>query len=95
MGTEAFKAKDFSRLRELGSLSPGSYLVTATLKGELSPKEIIGLRHVAKWGWAQVQPNPLILLTGIELFSEMPGLHVWEDVGGARAEARKTYSHIF
>ncbi|WP_156381731.1 hypothetical protein [Rhizobium sp. Leaf341] len=84
--TESFKPKDMTRLCELGALLPGSYLVAACLKGELSQAEIKGLRAVAKWGWTQVRPSPLIVLTGTELFGDGPLSHIWEEAGGARAD---------
>lgn len=95
LGSEAFREKDFTRLRELGSLLPGSFLVAATLKDELSPDEVEGLRSVAIWGWSQIQPNPLIVLTGVELFGEGPLSHVWEQGGGARSAAMNVHRHIF
>lgn len=95
LGVESFGTKDLTRLRELGSLLPGSYLVAATLKDEFSIAEIKGLRALARWGWRQIQPNPLIVLTGVELFGEETLSHVWAQSGGSRAETMKDYHHIF
>ncbi|WAC27869.1 hypothetical protein [Ancylobacter sp. SL191] len=93
--SESFRPKDMARLRELATLLPGSYLVAACLKDELSPAEIKGLRAVAKWGWTQVRPSPLIVLTGIELFGDGPFSHDWKEAGGARAAYLKANQHIF
>ncbi|TWD09790.1 hypothetical protein FB595_104137 [Sphingobium sp. AEW010] len=93
--SESFRPKDISRLRELATLLPGSYLVAACLKDELSRAEIEGLRAVAKWGWTQVRPSPLIVLTGIDLFSNGPFSVGWEKAGGARAAYIKANQHIF
>lgn len=93
--TECFKPKDFARLRALGSLLPGAYLVAATLKDELSSKEIEGLKRVARWGWTQLRPNPLIILTGVELFADDPFSHAWKEHGGARAAIVESHHYIF
>lgn len=65
------------------------------MKDELTAAEKKGLRAVAKWGWTQVQPNPLIVLTGIDLFSEGPLSHAWEQSGQPRADIMKEHRHIF
>ena len=93
--SESFRPKDMARLRELAILLPGSYLVAACLKDELSPAEIKGLRAVAKWGWTQVRPSPLIVLTGIDLFGDGPLSYDWDRAGGARAAYLKANQHIF
>ncbi|MCW1403274.1 hypothetical protein OKA06_13425 [Novosphingobium sp. MW5] len=91
----SFRPKDMARLRELATMLPGSYLVAACLKNELSTAEIKGLRSVAKWGWTQVPPSPLIVLTGIDLFGDGPLSYQWEKAGGARAAYVKGNGHIF
>jgi hypothetical protein len=93
--SESFRPKDIARLRELATLLPGSYLVAACLKDELSPAEVKGLRAVAKWGWMQVRPSPLIVLTGIDLFGDGPLSNCWEEAGGARAAFLKGNRYIF
>lgn len=92
--SESFRPKDMARFRELATLLPGSYLVAACLKDELSQSEIKGLRAVAKWGWTQVRPSPLIVLTGIDLFGDGPLADNWERAGGARADYLKGNQHI-
>jgi hypothetical protein len=93
--TESFKPKDIARFRELATLLPGSILVAATLKDEFSPTETKALRALAKWGWTQLQPSPLILLTGQEFFTEGPLANGWKDSGGTRAATAERHGHIF
>lgn len=92
---ESFKATDIRRLRELATLLPGSILVAATLKDDFSDAEKKALRSLAKWGWTQLEPNPLILLTGQELFSEGPLNYAWEKSGGSRAITAENEKYIF
>ncbi|MCF1470595.1 hypothetical protein FS763_01450 [Agrobacterium vitis] len=92
---ESFKAADVARLRELATLLPGSIIVAATLKDEFSGTENKALRSLAKWGWTQLQPSPLILLTGQELFSEGPLTNAWKESGGTRAMTAERERHIF
>lgn len=92
---ESFKATDVARLRELATLLPGSIIVAATLKDEVSAAENKALRALAKWGWTQIQPSPLIVLTGQELFSERPIASAWKESGGTRATTAERQGHIF
>ena len=92
---ESFKPADIVRLRELATLLPGSIIVAATLKDEFSAAENKALRALAKWGWTQLQPNPLIVLTGQELFMEGPLVNAWKESGGTRATTAEKQGHIF
>lgn len=93
---ESFKPTDVARLRELATMLPGSILIAATLKDDFSPTETKALRALAKWGWTKLQPSPLIVLTGQELFAERPLVNAWKDSGGTRAEtAEQRQGHIF
>lgn len=92
---ESFKAADIARLRELATLLPGSILVAASLKDDFSPSETQALRALAKWGWTQLQPSPLIALTGQELFNESPLADGWKKSGGTRAKAAMQQGYIF
>jgi hypothetical protein len=95
LGTDVFKAKDITRLKELGTALQGAYLVAATLKDELSTDETDRLRKLASWGWRKKVPSPLIILTGVELFGEGPLSSIWENAGGRRAEIMANHRHIF
>lgn len=92
---DSFKAADLARLRELATILPGSIIVAATLKDEFSDTETKALRSLAKWGWTQLQPSPLILLTGQELFSEGPLTTAWKESGGTRAMTAEKVRYIF
>jgi hypothetical protein len=99
LGVDAFKVIDIERLKSLSTMLPGAYIVAATLRDEFGEDEVTRLRAFAKWGWARQKtagkPNPLILLTGIELFGDGPFPHQWKDAGGTLEEASKRYQHIF
>jgi hypothetical protein len=98
-GTEVFKAADITRLRRIGELLPGAFLVAATLKTSLSREEVAGLRALSRWGWRQGtadrQPTRVIVLTGTELFAIGPFHSAWEESGGALKEVADRYSFIF
>lgn len=89
-GVELFKAKDIQRLKQLGEMLPGAYLVAASLKPALSKAEVAGLRTLAKWGWRRRRddraPSRLIVLTGTELFTSGPLYNAWLDAGGRLVE---------
>lgn len=92
---ESFRPADISRLRELATLLPGAILVAATLKDDFSVSETKALRGLAKWGWSQLQPSPLIALTGKELFNESTLTDGWKDCGGTRARTAERQGYIF
>jgi hypothetical protein len=94
-GADVFQPKDIARLKELAIAMPGAYLVVAALKDELGAEETKRLRELAKWGWKQKVPTPLILLTGIELFDNGPFGSRWEKAAGPRGEAFKAHRNIF
>ena len=97
-GSEVFKDRDLDRLRRLGTLLPGAFLVAATLKETLSDKEVTGLRTLCEWGWNcgsnDDPPSRLIVLTGIELFAHEALGDAWEESSGRLAEAIKHYPDI-
>ena len=92
---KSFRAADVTRLRELATLLPGSIIVAATLKDEFSATENKALRALAKWGWTQLQPSPVIVLTGQELFLEGPLANAWKECGGTRAATAERQRYIF
>jgi hypothetical protein len=88
---DAFKAADISNLRAVARRFPGAVLVFATMKQptELSAEEIALLRKVAIWG-RKYRPDrrsraPVVILTGIELFSGYSLKDAWKDLGGLHA----------
>lgn len=92
---ESFKPADVARLRELATLLPGAFIVAATLKDEFSDSEKKSLRSLAKWGWTRLQPSPLIVLTGQELFVEGGLTEAWKESGGTRAITAEQQGYIF
>jgi hypothetical protein len=80
-----FQKKDFDRMRSLAKIFPGAVLVFSTLRKTLTKKEIKGISRIAKMGrkyWKNERPiNPVLILTGNELFSFHGPPHCWEDAG--------------
>lgn len=78
-----FQKKDFDRMRYLAKAFPGAVLIFSTLNKELSKKEIIGIKKIAKIGrkyWKAERPiNPVLILTGNELLSDFGPPHCWND----------------
>lgn len=76
-GTEnqVFKKKDVRVMRRMGELFPGAVLVFATLSSELTPADKELIRPTAEMGREPIGDghwkNPVVILTGKELFSEL------------------------
>ena len=73
-GKEVFKQDDVDNMKLLAESFPGSILVFATMKEELSEEEIDRIRKLAYWGRGYDKERrqtraPVIVLTGTELFS--------------------------
>lgn len=80
-----FQKKDFDRMRFLAKTFPGAVLVFSTLRKTLTAKEIKAITRIAKAGrkfWKSERPiNPILILTGNELFSFHGPPYCWEDAG--------------
>jgi len=91
-----FDKKDANRMRILGEQFPGAFLVFATLNKTLTEKEKRLLRPVVNRGrryWKADRPfNPVLILTGTELFSEFGPPQCWKDAGGKHAVFGEDYS---
>jgi hypothetical protein len=78
-----FLPKDFDRMRYLAKTFPGAVLVFSTLRKILTTEEIKGITSIAKLGrkyWKNERPiNPVLILTGNELFSFEDPPYCWED----------------
>jgi hypothetical protein len=76
-----FKAVDFERMAGLAEAFPGAVLVFAKLARTMSPKELAGLRRIAKAGrrrWkAGRRSIRFVVLTGTELLSHSPPPNCW------------------
>lgn len=89
-GKECFQQKDVLKLKILGSFFPGSILVFATMKEELSKAEKKIISSLALWGRRYSRSSeyraPVIVLTGTELFAPYMVEVKWEEKGGKHAE---------
>ena len=87
---EAFKQDDLGRMRKLADKFPGAFLAFATLKDNLSDVEKEEIGRLATWGrepLADGRPRaPVIVLTGVELFSTWNIEQSWKDFGGQHAK---------
>jgi hypothetical protein len=86
---ESFKADDVERMRKLAEKFPGAFLVFAMLKDALSDTEKAEIGRLATWGRESVDGSPrapVIVLTGIELFSAWNIKSTWEELGGQWAK---------
>lgn len=88
-GSQVFKDKDISRLKNLAELMPGSYVVFSTLKTALASEEKQRLAQFAEWGRGLhkngQQRALVIILTGLELFADWHLKPAWESHGGKHA----------
>jgi hypothetical protein len=80
-----FNKKDFDRMSLLAKLFPGSVIVFCTLRDKLEEDEIENIAKIAKKGrkyWGNDKPvNPVLILTGNELFDHMPPPYAWKKIG--------------
>ena len=88
-----FEQKDVDRLCRLGSEFPGAILVFATLREKLTSDEKRLLRRVAnrgrKYSTRDPNHNPVLVLTGIELFGHERPPDCWEGARGKFEEFAK------
>lgn len=81
-----FKKEDIGRMKSLGKQFPGAILVFSTLRMSLTEKEKRILRPFVNQGrrsWKAEHPfNPILILTGIELFSRKEPPYCWEKMDG-------------
>jgi hypothetical protein len=84
-----FARVDADRMSALAKHFPGAVLVFATLNKSLSKKEKMVLRPVVNRGrrlWKTGHPfNPVLILTGTELFARWGPSQAWRDAGGKHA----------
>ena len=89
-----FQTKDVDKMGKLGEAFPGVVLVFATLKESLNNDEkaiLCGLVNQCRKYWKNERPvNPVLILTGAELFAEFDLKQAWEDAGGRRATYAKS-----
>ena len=85
-GEDVFKQDDVDRMKLLAEAFPGSILVFATMKEELSPEEIDRIKKLAEWGRDSDKERrqtraPVIVLTGTELFTTGSLSTSWKEKG--------------
>lgn len=78
----AFEKKDFSRMETIAQKFPGAVLVFATLRRQLTAFEINEMTRIVRAGmklWKADRPlNPVLVLTGHELFDDFGPPTCWE-----------------
>jgi hypothetical protein len=91
---DVFKPRDIARMRVLAREFPGAILVFATLNLTLTAGEKRLLKPFAMRGrriWkANRTRNPVLIVTGNELFTDERPERRWEEIGGAHKEMVKT-----
>jgi hypothetical protein len=84
-----FTASDVRRMEQFGKSFPGAVIGLATLRRELTNREkrlIIPLVRRGRKLWKAIQPyNPVLILTGNELFSRFSPTETWRELGGTFA----------
>ena len=87
-----FEKKDYVRMRYLAKTFPGAVLVFSTLRKTLSPAEIAEIGRIARTGrkyWKSERPiNPVLVLTGTELFGDTAPPYCWDDA------TKKRFEHV-
>ena len=85
---DSFSEKDIRRLKGVGEKMPGTILVLATLKSELSGAERGRIERLATWGRLPSDSgqtrNPVIVLTGMELFAHHGIVEAWSKTNDKR-----------
>ena len=83
---DLIRTRDLTQLRRVATRFPGSVIVISVLRDEFTPGEIRRLVPFVKWArrlnahW--LPTNPVVLLTGVELFYEISIESTWRDSGG-------------
>ena len=83
---DLIRPRDLSQLRRVASRFPGALIAISVMREEFTPGEIRNLLPFVKWArrlnahW--LPTNPVILLTGVELFHEIDIQSTWRDRGG-------------
>ena len=92
-GKDAFTQEDIDKMKSLAEIFPGAILVFATMREPeaLTEEEIKLIRELAEWGREydkerQQTRSPIIVLTGIELFTKHHLDITWKEKGGAHEQ---------
>lgn len=97
---DVFKEEDVSRMKLLAEEFPGAVLVFATMKeaSDMSKGELARIKKLAEWGREYVKESrrsraPVIVLTGIELFTGYSLRQSWKEKGGKHEEL-SSHGHL-
>lgn len=99
-GRNAVNDEAVATLRKVAERFPGSVMVVSVLRGasELSLAEVARLRCLALWGRRALyegQPiNPLVILTGTELFAEHGIANAWKKIDGKEMHASFDFHNL-
>lgn len=79
-----FERRDYNRMETLAKEFPGAILAFCTLRKKLDSDELREIRRIAKSGmkrWKAERPiNPVLVLTGHELFSHVGAPQCWDGI---------------
>ena len=86
---DLIKPKDIEKLKAVARKLPGAFLVISMMRNEFTATEKKLIETFVKWGRRPdergLPTNPVILLTGHELFVEHHISATWKELGGAYA----------
>jgi hypothetical protein len=89
-GTKCFHIEDIDRMKKVATLFPGAFLVFATLKEALHIDEIAMIAEFARWGREPLDDGrpraPVIVLTGVEMFTPWHISETWKGLDGKHKE---------
>ena len=82
---DLIRTRDLAQLRRVGNRFPGAVIVVSVMKEKFTASELRNLLPFVKWGrrlnanW--MTTNPVVLLTGVELFHEIDIPSTWRTKG--------------
>jgi hypothetical protein len=89
-GMQSFRRKDVQSLKRMATFFPGSILVFATMKNELSKEEKQIITPLALWGRESLKNGktraPVVILTATELFATDDLRSIYTNKGGQFAK---------
>lgn len=90
-----FTKRDVDRMQQIANAFPGSVIVFCTLRSKLNSHEKKIISHLAKKGRkflkAEEWINPVLILTGIEMFGDFGAPECWKDKGEPYSKFAKSY----
>lgn len=90
-----FTNENINRMKQIADAFPGSVIVFCTLRPTLSNREKTSIAKLARKGRnffkAEQWMNPILILTGIELFSDFGPPDCWKDKGEPYSKFAESY----